>query len=452
MDQELHLELRQIITPQLLLNLKLLALPNLELETIIRQELEKNPALEAVEEEVENHEIAEPIADNDEFDLTDLINDESVYLPTPLTQDTSSDISEIKTVEKSNFEETLLPIVKSVIDEDELPIAEYIIGNLTDDGFLLLPTSEISDALKIPLEKVQKVINIIQGIEPGGIASPNLQTALICQLKLLGFDENSLEIKIIQECFDLLLKKNFTKIQQLLKVTDKEISLALSNIQNLETRPARRYLNIPTTYITPDFAIKWQEDKLVGYINDETIPILRISPRYREILLNPQNFSKEEVDFARQRLQSAIMIIKGIESRKNLLNNVLKYLIDNQKEFFIHGNEKYIKPILIKDIATALNVHMSTISRAVQNKYVETPVGIFPLRFFFTTGVGEHSRISIKEKIREIINAEDKSKPYTDEQIVQLLEKQNIKISRRTVAKYREEMNIPGSSERATIT
>ncbi|MEO0084485.1 MAG: RNA polymerase sigma-54 factor, partial [candidate division WOR-3 bacterium] len=295
----------------------------------------------------------------------------------------------------------------------------------------------------------QKVINIIQGIEPGGIATPNLQTALICQLKLLGFDENSLEIKIIQECFDLLLKRNFTKIQQLLKVTDKEVLQALANIQNLETRPARRYLTAPTSYINPDFAIKWQEDKLIGYINDETIPILRISPRYREIVLNPQNFSKEEVDFARQRLQSAVMIIKGIESRRNLLNNILKYLIDNQKEFFIHGSEKYIKPILIKDIATALNVHVSTISRAVQNKYVETPVGIFPLRFFFTTGIGEHSRVSIKEKIREIINAEDKSKPYTDEQIVVLLKQQNIKLSRRTVAKYREEMNIPGSNERA---
>ncbi|MCX8015399.1 MAG: RNA polymerase factor sigma-54 [candidate division WOR-3 bacterium] len=454
MNQELRLEVKQLITPQLLLNLKLLALPNLELETLIRQELEKNPALETVDDETESFETSNPVADNDEFDITDFINDDSIYSPVPIPQDardTDRDISEIKTVEKSNFDETLLPIVKSLIDEDEVPIAEYILGNLTDDGFLLLSVNEISDALKVPVESVQKIINIVQGIEPGGIAAPNLQTALVCQLKLLGFNEESIEIKIVRDHFDLLLKKNFAKIRQLLKITDKEISLALANIQNLETRPARRYLNAPTNYITPDFAIKWQDDKLIGYINDESIPVLRISPRYREIVLNPKNFSKEEFDFARKRLQSAIMIIKGIEARKKLLNDILKYLVDNQRDFFIHGKE-YIKPILIKDIASALNVHISTISRAVQNKYVETPVGIFPLRFFFTTGIGEHSRISIKEKIKEIINSEDKTNPYTDDQIVALLEKHNIKLSRRTVAKYREEMKIPGSNERMTIT
>lgn len=358
-----------------------------------------------------------------------------------------TDITEIKTIVKSTFEDTLLPIVKSFISENDVSIAEYIIGNITDDGFLTIPLDEISNTLNTPLEHIKEISTIIQQIEPGGIASHKLQEALLCQLGILGFGIDSLEVKIVRDCYDLLLKRQYSNIAKLLDVSESDLTSAILNIQTLETRPARRYLNTPAEYISPDFSIEWRDNILVENINDETFPVLRIAPRYREIILHPKDFTPEEVDFARNKLQSALNVIKAIESRKKLLRRIINYVISTQQEFFIKGKE-FIKPISIKQTAEVLGVHISTLSRACQGKYVETPVGIFPLRFFFTTGIGEHSRHSIKEKIRDLINTEDKIRPYTDDDIVALLAQQNIHLSRRTVAKYREELNIFGSNER----
>ncbi len=458
MRQELRLEQKQIITPQLLLNLKLLALPNLELETLIRNEIQQNPVLEIITEEPEEplkEETELPLAQDenepesnenkDEFDIAELISDDSYALPSA----SSDKIDSSETIDrtKTSFEDTLLPLVKNLISEKDSEIIEYIIGNITDDGFLLIPKEEIIQTLALTEEHLHEIIKIIQHIEPGGIASKNLQEALICQLEVLGFDNNSKELKIIREHFELLLKRNYAKIAQLLNISENEMLSAVSNLHSLETRPARRYLNIATDYISPDFSIEWQGEKLIGNINDETFPILRIAPHYREIVLHPKNFTPEEVEFARNKLQSALNIIKGIEARKRLLHRIIDYIITTQEDFFVKGKE-FIKPISIKQTAEALGVHISTLSRACQGKYIETSMGIFSMKYFFTTGIGDLSRHSIKEKIRDLINNEDKTKTYTDDDIVNLLAQQNIHLARRTVAKYREELNISGSSER----
>jgi len=450
MKQELRLEQKQILTPQLLLNLKLLVLPNLELEILIRNELEQNPVLEIIIEGAEeidkNLEISEIQENKDEFDIADLISDDTYSFPLP--SKSVSDITEIKTAAKTTFEDTLLPIVKSLLSENDIPIAEYIIGNITDDGFLPIPIQEISNTLNTNPDHIKEIINIIQQIEPCGIASQNLQEALLCQLEVLGYDKNSLEFKVVHDYYDVLLKRHYSNIAKALGVTDSDLMSAILNIQTLETRPARRYLNIPAEYISPDFSIEWRDDNLIGNINDETIPVLRIAHRFRDIVLHPKDFTSEEVNFARTKLQNALNLIKAIESRKKLLRRILQYIISTQHEFFINGKE-FIKPISIKNTAEFLGVHISTLSRACSGKYVETPVGIYPLKFFFTTGIGEHSRHSIKEKIQNLVNGEDKNKPYTDDEIVTLLTEQNIKLSRRTIAKYREELNIPGSNDRS---
>lgn len=471
MKQELRLEQKQILTPQLLLNLKLLVLPNLELETLIRNELEQNPGLEIIIEGAEdtekNLEISEIQENKDEFDIADLVSDDTYCFPLPSKP--VSDITEIKTAPKTTFEDTLLPIVKSLLpaspklapplkllatrgprgeSENDIPIAEYIIGNITDDGFLPIPIQEISNTLNTNPDHIKEIINIIQQIEPGGIASQNLQEALLCQMEVLGYDKNSLEIKVVHDYYDVLLKRHYSNIAKALGVADSDLMSAILNIQTLETRPARRYLNIPAEYISPDFSIEWRDDNLIGNINDETIPVLRIAPRYRDIVLHPKDFTPEEVNFARMKLQNALNLIKAIESRKKLLRRILQYIISTQHEFFINGKE-FIKPISIKNTAELFGVHISTLSRACSGKCVETPVGIYPLKFFFTTGIGEHSRHSIKEKIQNLVNDEDKNKPYTDDEIVVLLAEQNIKLCRRTIAKYREELNISGSNDRS---
>jgi len=457
MKQELRLEQKQIVTPQLLLNLKLLALPNLELEVLVRNELEQNPALELITDESEQLEKeTDTISENesglglegskDEFDIAELISDEIYSSPSESAPTTDS--TEITTSPQNRIEDTLLPLVRSHFKEEDTPIIEYIIGNLDDDGFLPIAKEEISKTCNTTSEHVEDIIKTIQQIEPGGIASKDMKEALLCQLELLGFANDCLEIKIIRDYYDLLKKRQYSKISKCLGVSEIEISSAVLNLKNLDPRPARRYLSNVTEYINPDIAIYWQDSNLMGSLNDDTMPVLRISSKYREIILHPKNFSPEEVDFARNKLQSALNLIKAIESRKLLLKRITNYIISHQPEFFIKGKE-YIKPIPIKDVAESLSVHISTISRACHGKYVETPVGIFSLKYFFTTGIGEHSRHSLKEKIHNLIVQEDKTKPYTDDEIVLQLAQQNIRLSRRTVAKYREELNIAASHERA---
>lgn len=456
MKQELRLEQKQIVTPQLLLNLKLLALPNLELEILVRNELEQNPALELISEpteptEKETETTAENESDielattNDEFDIGELISDDVYSLPSEA--EATVDSTEITTCNKNRLEDTLLTIIKAQLPEADTPIIEYILGNLDEDGFLPIPVEEISQTFNTTPEHIKDIIKTIQQIEPGGIASQNLKQALLCQLKLQGFDENSLEVKLIRDHYELVFKRQYAKIIKSLGITESDLSSAILNLKNLEPKPARRYLFRTTEYINPDFSIEWRDNNLVAVINDETIPVLRIASRFREMLLHPKNFTEEEVNFARQKAQGALNLIKAIEARKRLLLCIVNYIIISQREFFLRGKE-YIKPIPIKSAAEEIRVHISTLSRACQGKYVETPVGIYPLKFFFTTGIGEHSRHSLKEKIQNLINSEDKTKPFTDDEIVNLLAQQNIHLSRRTVAKYRDELSIPGSTER----
>lgn len=455
MKLELRLEQKQIITPQLLLNLKLLVLPNLELETLVRTELEQNPALELIAEggeqgketELQNEPDSEqlPETNKDEFDITDFISDDTYALPS--APDSTFDITETTSIPQSSLEDTLLPMVKAHINENDVSIAEFIIGNLDEDGFSTIPIEEISNTCNSTPEHARKIINIIQQIEPGGIASSDVKEALLCQLEILGFDNKSLEVQLIREHYGLFLKRQYTKIEKAMGISESDLSSAFLNLKNLDPRPARRFYSNRTEYINPDFNIEWRGDNLVSTINDETFPMLRISPRYREILLQPKQFTPEEVNFARNKLHSAVNLIKAIESRKNLLRRIIDYIITNQKQFFIDGKE-FIKPIPMKNAAETLGVHISTLSRACQSKYVETSVGIYPLRFFFTTRIGDHSRHSIKQKIQNLILEEDKNKPYTDDEIVTILAQQNIHLSRRTVAKYREEQNIPGSNDR----
>ncbi|MBS4016376.1 MAG: RNA polymerase factor sigma-54 [Candidatus Latescibacteria bacterium] len=455
MKPDLYLEQRQIITPQLLLKLKLLALPNLELETLVRAELEQNPTIELITDSNEptekdplvsaENEETSPETNPEEFDLKELLSDDTYALPNEA--ELVANAEETTTNPKSSLAESLLPFISPYISINDLPIAEYIIGNLDDDGFLNLTADQISQALPVSSEQVHNVLSVVQNIEPGGIACANLQQALLLQLGILGYGKDSLEHKIVHDYYDLLLKRQTDKIAKLLNISESEVSYAVLNLKNLDSRPARRYLHNATAYIHPDFMIYWQDDKLVALINDESIPVLRVAPRYREIIQHPKNFSDEEVDFARSKVHGALNLIRAIDSRKQLLRRIINYIVDNQREFLINGKE-FIRPIPIKTVAQELNVHVSTISRACQAKYVETPVGIYPLKFFFTTGIGAFSRDSLKEKIQNIINSEDKTKPFTDDEIVALLAQQNIKLSRRTVAKYREELNIFGSNER----
>ncbi|MEO0135558.1 MAG: RNA polymerase sigma-54 factor, partial [candidate division WOR-3 bacterium] len=202
-----------------------------------------------------------------------------------------------------------------------------------------------------------------------------------------------------------------------------------------------------TDYIIPDFKIKIEEDKISFEFNEENLPKLKIANYYREILLNPTNYGKEQVEFVRRKFKNAIMFIKALEMRKQTLKKIMEYIIENQREFFL-VNREMIKPLSIKECGEKLGIHPSNISRAIAGKYMETPFGIFALRSFFSSGIGAVSKSTIKAKIKSLIEKEDKNNPLTDEEIVEKLKEMGINIKRRTVAKYRQELNIPKTSER----
>ncbi|MFB0509191.1 MAG: RNA polymerase factor sigma-54 [bacterium] len=469
MKQELRLEQRLLLTPQLLLNLKLLALPAIELQSLIERELETNPVLQSLEEETEEATISKgkffdrvstppqpsrpeekPLSENTEdYTLADFLQEDTGRLPLDREQ---PEFDPIETISRASvsLSDILLPQLRAMLDESEIEVAEYIIENLDGEGFLIITEEEILRAFKIDQNKLNKILSIIQHIEPGGIATRNTQKALLVQLEILEYDKDSLEYKILRDYYKPMCKKQFSAIARKCNVTEKNVKDAILNIIQLEPKPARRFTQSNPIYVSPDFTVEWREDKITAVLNDDILPQLRLSRHYREVLLNSKVFPKEEVNFARAKFNSALMLIKGIESRKKTMRRVMNYILKQQYEFFQRGKE-FLKPASIQDAGAALGIHPSTISRAIQGKYVETPFGIFPLRFFFVSGTGDVARHSLKDKIKQIIENEDKQTPYSDEEIAEILSKQGTKISRRTVAKYRDEMKISNCSERKEI-
>jgi len=443
--QEVRLEQKLILTPQLLLNLKLLALPILDLETVIEQEILNNPCLEIEEVKAEEgeKEIGEKEND-DEFSLEDLIPEENYGLPSKSGED---DLFDVVNPAPVSAVDELLTKLRQKIEKKDYPIAEFLCNCLDENGFLEFPLEEIAQNLGVEEERVEKILEIMKTIEPGGIGAANLKEALICQLKLKGFGEDSIEIRMLTECEDLVKNKNYQKIAAKLKTNVFRIKEAFNNLANLEPRPLRRYGSQKPDYVVPDFKVYIEGENIYFELNEDNLPRLKINNYYKEILLNPKNYEKEQVEFVKNKFKSAVMFIKAIEQRKETLRKIMEYIIENQKDFFLVSRE-IIKPLSIKECGQKLGIHPSNISRAIAGKYLETPFGIFALRSFFSSGMGETSKSTIKAKIKNLIDNEDKNNPLTDDEICEKLKAMGINIKRRTVAKYRQELNIPKASER----
>lgn len=446
MKQEFRLEQKLILTPQLLLNLKLLALPILDLERIIEQELALNPCLE-IEEEKGTEESSEEIKreNEDEFSLTDLIPEENYSITIKDTEE--SDIFDIVNPAPVTSVDELLTKLRQKIDKEDYSLAEFICNSLDENGFLEFSIEEIAQSLGVEEERVKKIVEIMKKIEPGGIGSRTLKEALLAQLELKGFNKDSIEVKMLEECEELVKTRNYKRIAAKLKTNEARIREAFNNLTNLEPRPLRRYGSMKADYVVPDFKIKIEEGNINFEFNEENLPRLRIANYYKEILLNPNSYGKEQVEFAKEKIKKAAMFIKALGQRREILKKIIEYIIENQKDFFLVSRE-IIKPLSIKECGEKLGIHPSNISRAIAGKYIETPFGIFPLRSFFSSGMGEISKSTIKAKIKSLIDNEDKSNPLTDDEIVEKLKEMGINIKRRTVAKYRQELNIPKTSER----
>lgn len=483
LNQKLAQQLQ--LLPQQILYQKLLQLNNLSLEQKIREELDLNPVLEEIpieetiqtldeektsaEQEIALDQADGQIEDIESFSIEDFMNDNpEAFLPE--YQGDDEEVTEIPSPEKQSLSEQLMSQLRLLNLSPELfRLGEEIIGNIDEDGYLavnledILKDLELFENIKISFEQAERLLKQIQHFEPLGIASRNLQECLLIQLeeKEINPKIKNITKKILIDYFDDFTSKRYEALENKLKITRDELKEALNVIQHLNPKPGEGTLtDTDVQQITPDLIVEKIDNKFIVYLNDRNIPQIRINPEY-EIIFKKRlkkiksGDDKELKKFIKEKLDSAKWFIDAIQQRKITLLRVMNLIVEKQKDFFEYG-EKHLKPMIYKDIAEPLNLDISTISRVVNGKYVQSPVGIHELKYFFSEGLetetGESiSNKNVKIRIKEIIEVEDKSNPYNDDEIAKILNKEGIKIARRTVAKYREQLGIPVAKLRRQI-
>jgi len=487
--QKLQQKLLQRLSPQQIQIIKLLEIPTVNLEQRIKKELEENPALEEFnsasikddeEEDFDNEELEENTENNElnenkedvEFSLEDFLNEEDLEDDIPTYKLNIQNYSKDEKREEipfsigSTFHEYLLSqLGLKELSEKQQKIGEYIIGNIDDDGYLRRNIEALVDDLAFNIninatqEEILEVLKIVQEFDPPGVGARNLQECLIIQINQKNNKDNYVKIakEILEKYFDDFSKKHYDKIKQKLNISDEELKKAINEILTLNPKPGSAFTdpqNKMYHQITPDFYLENIDNQLYLTLNSKNMPELRINPTYKNIFekyqkLKDKNKSiKEALQFMKQKIESAAFFIDAIQQRQNTLMTTMQAIIDYQKEFFLSGDESKLKPMILKDIANKTGLDISTISRVVNSKYIQTQFGIYPLKYFFSEGMktddGEEvSTHEIKKAIKELIENEDKKKPLTDEQITKFLNSKGYNIARRTVAKYREQLNIP---------
>ena len=427
-----------VMTTQLKQSLDILNMSNLELENEIKRKLEDNPVLETKnKEEIDWEKFVESTEnknysarsydlDND-FNLENLIKNESNlydYIKSQLS---------------------LLSITK-----EEKEVCKYIIDSLDKYGYLGTEERFILDKLQIDSELFQRCLKYIQQLEPSGIGARNLPECLLIQINNKNIDDDILK-SIILEDLNLIGQNKIKLISKKYNMSMAECIKYIEKIRNLNPKPGLLYSNEKTVYIQPDVIVRSINGEFIIYMNDNINFNLCINNYYKSVLRNPSS-DKHTKEFIKNKLNSALHLLKNIESRKSTILKIAEVIVREQNEFFTKGTN-YIKPMKLKDVATNLDYHESTISRGIHNKYMLTPFGVFEFKYFFSNSIESEeeegtSSTKIKNIIRDFINNEDKLKPLSDEKICKLLKEQGIIVARRTVAKYREEMNILSSSKR----
>jgi len=340
----------------------------------------------------------------------------------------------------------------SLSDPGLLKCGEWIIGNIDDDGYLRTPLEELAQQAALPAATLEQALNIIQRFDPSGVGARSLQECLLIQARQLDL-EGTLVEKIIQQHLTDLEKKRYGNIAKALGITLQEVMEAAQVIvHELEPKPGRAYTEDDTHYVVPDVYVVKVEDRYEIQLNEEGLPRVRINPYYRKLLGRKEEIDKATKDYIEERLRSAQWLIKGMEQRNKTIYKVAESIVQFQYDFLEKGIS-HLKPMVLKNVAEDISMHESTISRVTTNKYMHTPQGIYPMKYFFTTGFSggtgsDVSSLTVKDTIQKMIKEEEPSKPLKDQQIVEVLKAQGVTIARRTVAKYREELRIPPTSVR----
>ena len=465
--QSLQQRLLQKLSPQQIQLMKMLQLPTLELEKRIKEELELNPALDEGEEQ--NQELSEDNLDTstekrEDFNYQDYVNDETPYYKTQ-SNNSNKDQENNQTplsLGDSFTEKLVSQINLRIKDEKHLIIAEQIIGNLDESGYLRRELFNIVDDLAFSQnistteKELEEVLLEVQELDPPGVGARDLQECLLIQLrkKKKTISTKTAEV-ILEKCFESFKKKHYKKIEQKLDIDTTAIKDAMAEIVKLNPKPGNSLIDTTKSvqHITPDFTITENEGTLAVELNQRNAPQLRVSRDYVEMIKGYENSpknkrDKEAVLFIKQKVDAAKWFIEAVKQRQNTLLVTINAILEFQKEFFLSGDEKNLRPMILKDIASMVDMDISTISRVANSKHVATPYGTFLLKYFFSESLAtksgeEVSTREVKTILNEAISKEDKTKPLTDEKLAKLLKENGYLIARRTVAKYREQLNIP---------
>ncbi len=486
MEMRLNLKMSQklVMTPMLQQAIKLLPLARLELAQLVRQEIMENPILEEIfeedlpsssseeEEEVpkpetlpeENFSVNEPENPLDTKETTSTEDvDWDALIQNNIDQGLSSDQFIDHSMESPSFEATckkeitladhlISQLVLALDTDEDKYIGACIVGNIQNDGYLRIELEELVEICQAPEKDVLRVLSIIQNFDPTGVGARNLQECLAIQARALP-ERNPLVEKLIDGYIDRLEERQLPKIASELKCNLHKVLQAFKQIQLLVPKPGLMFSSETSDYVSPDLKVIKKDGEYDVTLMDGEVPNIRINPYYHNILKNSKE--SETKEFLEDKYKSAVWLIKSIDQRKQTIYKVGKSLVKLQKDFMDRGLS-YLKPMVLKEVADDIGMHESTVSRITTNKYIDTPQGLFELKFFFHNAIKSYmgnnlSSIRVKNMIKELVHEEDSNKPYTDDQIVEILGRKNAKIARRTVTKYRKELNIPAAGKRKRL-
>ena len=458
-----------ILTPSLQQAIKLLPMTTLELLDMLNQEVVENPLLEEVpaEELQQTDEAAkvdpEPAPTTEKQDTWNDADYEyffGEYLDDGYKPRAPQEVKELPPIENTlstanSLADHLMWQLSLQTDDNLLrEIGAAIIGNLDEDGFLVASLKEIAAMGEWPEAEVERVLSQVQRFDPVGVAARNLQECLLLQIRHLGMAGTPSEL-IVRDHLKLLQNHQVPELARQLGMSIDELKYHIEIIRHLDPKPGSRYNPSQSQYVIPDVYIAKVEDQYVAMLNEEGLPQLRISPVYRRMLDKNSNNSTETRAYVKEKFRSALWLIKSVDQRQKTIHKVATSIINFQREFLDHGIE-HLRPLVLRDVANDIGMHESTVSRVVNNKYMYTPQGVFEMKYFFHSGIhssyGESvSSVTIKQRIRKIIENEDSKKPLSDSRIVGMLQDEGLILARRTIAKHREELKIPTSSHRKVL-
>ncbi len=490
LEQKLSLKLAQklVMTPSLQQAIKLLQMTRLELEGVLSQELVENPVLEENEVTAEDDEpAAAEEADAEANDPLSEIDLEAYFGDEAESWERSGQASTFEAREGPPLENTLsqeedlydhllFQLHMMTLPAEQLEIAELIVGNLDPDGFLMATIEEIqamgadgfderggrretpsAAAEGYRREAVEEALELVRNLDPPGVACSDLRHSLLRQLDTSGEPEDSLARRLVAEKWDELTHRKFEAIAKSFEIPLASLRPAVEVISQLNTRPGRQFDNDRTHYVEPDVHVVKVGDSYVVQLNDNGLPRLRVSRAYRQMLraMRREGGEAEARQYIQEKMRSAMWLIKSLDQRQRTIYKVAESIVQQQRAFLDHGVD-HLRPMVLRDVAEDIEMHESTVSRVVSNKYIHTPRGLLPMKFFFHSGIdreygGDISSLTVKRKIKQLIQGEEPKKPLSDSELMRVLNREGIHIARRTVAKYRDELGISSSTDRKKI-